>query len=335
MPSQVNEMTRDLGAFVDTQECYDALIQADVNNDRRVTADEYVTVLQILGPPGFLENVTDFAELPYRIKTTFNALACLCTRQGETNDCCLGDNAHISTNGAAPGETPTPEQSAYLSTVCVATIRSITAVLEPTSEPSSAPSIRPSSIVPTVEPSVVPTELVPMPSSSPTSNPPTIMSVRPTATPSAAPSNTGDLPAPTVMPTEFVSIPSEIPASAMPSSSPTSSPPTTMSVPPTAKPSAAPSNPGNTSAPTTTPSPTQSSPIPIPVAYVIQVPNGENVPLTEQDIGNLEAAMDILAPLVADEVFNSNRRLRRRRLEVTVQLPTSIVGTIETGMLSE
>ena len=45
--------------------------------------------------------------------------------------------------------------------------------------------------------------------------------------------------------------------------------------------------------------------------------------------------MDILAPAVADEVFNSNQRLRRRRLEVTVQLPTSIVGTFETGMLSE
>ena len=69
------------------------------------------------------------------------------------------------------------------------------------------------------------------------------------------------------------------------------------------------------------------------MAYIIQVPNGDNVPLTAQEIDDLEAAMDILAPEVADEVFNSNRRLRRRRLDVTVQLPTSIVGTFETGML--
>jgi hypothetical protein len=108
-----------------------------------------------------------------------------------------------------------------------------------------------------------------------------------------------------------------------------------MPVPPTAQPSASPSNPGDTPAPTTTPSPTQSPAIPVPVTYVIQVPNGDNVPLTEQEIGDLEAAMDILAPKVADEVFNSNRRLRRRRLDVTVQLPTSIVGFIPTGMLSK
>jgi hypothetical protein len=108
-----------------------------------------------------------------------------------------------------------------------------------------------------------------------------------------------------------------------------------MPVPPTAEPSASPSNPGDTPAPTTTPSPTQSPAIPIPVAYVIQVPNGENVPLTQEEIGDLKAAMDILAPKVADEVFNSNRRLRRRRLDVFVQLPTSIFGTIKTGMLSK
>ena len=150
MPSEVEQMMRELGdivdvtGFLDTQECYDALIEADVNNDRRVTADEYVTVVQIMGPPGFLENVTDFADLPFRIKTTFNALACLCTRSGGASDCCVGDNAHISNEGAAPGETPTPEQSAYLFTVCLATIRSINAVLEPTSAPSLAPSIMPS-----------------------------------------------------------------------------------------------------------------------------------------------------------------------------------------------
>ena len=82
MPSKAEQMTRDLGGFLDTQECYDALIEADANNDRRVTSNEYVTVLQILGPSGLFENVTDYTQLPFRIKATFGALACLCTRQG-------------------------------------------------------------------------------------------------------------------------------------------------------------------------------------------------------------------------------------------------------------
>jgi hypothetical protein len=72
------------------------------------------------------------------------------------------------------------------------------------------------------------------------------------------------------------------------------------------------------------------------VAYIIQVPNGNNVPLTEAEISDLEGAMDILAPQVADQVFNNNRRqLRRRRLAVNVQLPTSIIGTFDTGMYNE
>ena len=154
MSSEMDQTTRDLDGFLDTRECYDALIEADVDNDRRVTSNEYVTVLQILGPSGLLENVTDFAELPFRIKTTFNALACLCTRQGGTSDCCSGDNAHISNEGAARDETPTPEQSAYLSTVCIATIRSLNS-LEQTPAPTFlTPTVMPSVIVPTVEPSM-------------------------------------------------------------------------------------------------------------------------------------------------------------------------------------
>jgi len=267
--------------FLDTQECYDALMEADVApQDRRITADEYVTVVQLMGPEGFLAGVTDFADLPFRIKTTFTALACLCTRAGGAEDCCVGDNAHISNEGAAPGETPTPEQSAYLFTVCLATIRSIGAVID-TVAPSTVPSAMPSVLVPTAVPSVAPTALVPLPSDSP---------------------------------------------SFMPSPAPTVTPP-----PPTAAPSASPSSPGDTPAPTTTPNPTQSPRIPVPVAYIIQVPNGDNVPLTEQEIDDLEAAMDILAPQVADEVFNTSGRLRRRRLEVTVELPTSVIGTFQTA----
>lgn len=276
-----------VGSFLDQQECYDALTDADVNMDRRVTADEYVTVVQLMDPSGFLENVTSFAELPFRLKTTFNALACLCTRSGGSEDCCVGDNAHISNEGAGPGETPTAEQSAYLFTVCVATVRSINSVLEPTAAPTTEPSAMPSSLVPTIEPSAAPTALVGVPSASP---------------------------------------------SATPTTSPTTTPPTVMPVPPTAEPSAAPSNPGDTPAPTTTPSPTVSPDIPIPVAYAIQVPNGDNVPITKEEIDDLEAAMDILAPAVADEVFNNNRRLRRRRLDVMVELPTTIVGKFGIGM---
>lgn len=272
----------DVTGFLDTQECYDALIEADEPPpDRRITADEYVTVVKLMGPPGFLEGVTDFSDLPFRLKTTFNALACLCTRAGGASDCCIGDNAHISNEGAAPGETPTPVQSAYLFTVCLATVRSIGAVMD-TNAPSTEPSMMPSVLVPTTEPSMMPSTSESLPSESP--------SVSPTG-------------APTVTP-----------------------------LPPSPVPSSAPSNPGDTPAPTMTPSPTTFPLIPVPVAYIIQVPNGDNVPLTEQEISDLERAMDILAPAVADEVFNSGRLRSRRRLDVNVQLPTSIVGTFAAGM---
>lgn len=285
------EIRRELGevvdvtGFIDTDECYAALIDADEDGDRKVNSTEYVTVVKDLGPPGFLEGVETFGELPFRIKATFNALACLCNRAGGASDCCVGDNAHISNEGAASNETPTPEQSAYLFTVCLATIRSIEAVVD-TVSPTFAPSDMPTGLEPTAFPSGAPTELVPVPSS----------------------------------------FPSETPSTLAPSSTPTTVP--------SGAPSALPSTPGDTPAPTSTPSPTLSPRIPIIVLYVILVPNGNNVPLTPQEIADLEAALDILAPQVADETFNTKRRLRnRRRLEVLVELPTSVIGTFQTGML--
>jgi hypothetical protein len=49
--------------------------------------------------------------------------------------------------------------------------------------------------------------------------------------------------------------------------------------------------------------------------------------LTSEEEQDLEEAMNILAPEVANEVFNSKRQVLRRRLEVSVELPTSIFGT--------
>jgi hypothetical protein len=233
--------------FVDQQACYDALIAADADLNRKITANEYVTFIQLTGPEGFLPNVTEFGDLPFIIKATFNALACLCSSAGGDSQCCVGENAHISNAGAAPGEIPTEEQAAYLFTVCLASERAIEEVLT-----TQSPSF--------------------MPSSSPTSQ-------EPTMAPSASPSIAS--PEPSLQPT-------------------------------------------------TTQAPTAPK-LPVEVFYVVQVPNGKDMPLSKSEITDLSEAMDILAPVVANEVFNNRRIMLRRKLEVSVELPTSIVGTIDGG----
>lgn len=252
----------DVGNFEDLlaaeQECYDALIAADANFDRKVVADEYVTVIQMLGPEGFMSNATSFADLPFSIKATFNALACLCGDIGGNSLCCVGDNAHISNAGAAPGETPTPEQYAYLQTVCLTIELSIDQVLASTI-PTFAPTMSPTTQAPTIAPTKAPTGA-------------------PTGAPTATPT-----PAPTIAPV---------------------------------------------ATPVPTPAPTSPPKLPVQVTYLVQITSGT---LTSEEEQDLEEAMNILAPEVANEVFNSKRQVLRRRLEVSVELPTSIFGTTPAG----
>jgi hypothetical protein len=51
-------------------------------------------------------------------------------------------------------------------------------------------------------------------------------------------------------------------------------------------------------------------------------------------VGDLELAMDILAPNVAVGLNNNNSSVRRRRLTVSVDVPTSLDGVIAASKYS-
>lgn len=89
------------------------------------------------------------------ISSKFNLLACRCHLYGDGEDCCHGDNAHISLQRAR-------SDSSFLYSICELTQSAIENALEP--EPTSSPS----GILPTQRPSVTF-----VPSSSPTMHPTT------------------------------------------------------------------------------------------------------------------------------------------------------------------
>ena len=83
-----------IDGFNDVDECYEALETADEDGDRLIDAEEYVTVVQELAPPGSYDHVESFAELPFVLQTTFGILACLCRESAGDDACCVGSNAH-------------------------------------------------------------------------------------------------------------------------------------------------------------------------------------------------------------------------------------------------
>eukprot|EP00542_Grammatophora_oceanica_P016485 CAMPEP_0194026742 /NCGR_PEP_ID=MMETSP0009_2-20130614/1028_1 /TAXON_ID=210454 /ORGANISM="Grammatophora oceanica, Strain CCMP 410" /LENGTH=1050 /DNA_ID=CAMNT_0038665585 /DNA_START=215 /DNA_END=3367 /DNA_ORIENTATION=+ len=271
--------TLTVGPFVDTDSCYAAMLDADVDGDRALSGDEYVTMVQDLGPPGFMDDVTGFDDMPLALQGTFNSLACMCSGV----DCCVGDNAQLSTVGAAPGDNATDSQTSFLFSVCMQTEISIEFVLG-----SPAPSFSPTS-----SPSAAPTETPEEPSAEPTVTPDA-----PTVSPTGSPAPSTQVPtaAPTLQPT----------TTAFPSVSPTST------IPPTGPPSAAPSSP---------------TVVPVMALYDIII---SPTAAPESYVPGLIAAMDQLAPEVADETFplQSVRSRRNRRLVVSIALPTQIVGII-------
>jgi hypothetical protein len=68
----------------------------------------------------------------------------------------------------------------------------------------------------------------------------------------------------------------------------------------------------------------------VTTTYSISVEDGVAIPLTSDEVGTLEEAMDILAPSVADVTFPDGGRVRRR-LSVKVTLPTTVTGLIDDG----
>jgi hypothetical protein len=111
---------------VDLDRCFEALRQADTNNDLKIDEGEYNDFLQLFGPVGFL---AELEERPLVLRGQFYAVACMCLQRGEDSDCCIGDNAVIDISGARDGATQ--EDQDYLQTACTLTQRAIDSAQSP------------------------------------------------------------------------------------------------------------------------------------------------------------------------------------------------------------
>ena len=292
---------------MDVEKCYAALQTADNNpRDERVVADEYVTFVQEMAPPGgFFDDAEVFQDLPLRLQTNFILLACLCEGAGEGENCCVGDQAHISTSGSAPGEIPTPEEQSYLYRVCFLTDVAITETLSseaPSVEPSASPTLSPvdPSDAPTMTPTLAP---VPGPTESPTEGPTRMPSASPSAPPTMSPTVTPPTPDPTPGP-------------------PTLSPSQEPTVSPSASPTEAPTFEGQTRPPTEA----QGIDIEVSVSYDIAIVNG-NANSIDTPSDELLAAMNDIAPAI---LSGRRRILRQGRKLSSVDTDATSIDSLET-----
>ena len=104
--------------------CHAALLNADtdVSTPGSIFPQEYVAFAQLLGPPGLIETVERFFDLPIPYTTAFFGLACLCnnpTYGGDPNDddCRLGQNTSVRIP-AVPGVEQSMEDFRYLYLIC-------------------------------------------------------------------------------------------------------------------------------------------------------------------------------------------------------------------------
>ncbi|KAG7372444.1 hypothetical protein IV203_018587 [Nitzschia inconspicua] len=173
------------------QDCASNLYSSDADGNRQVDSEEYVTFVKLEGPESFLPNVEFFVQLPIMLQSNFYTLACFCRSQGGASDCCVGNNAHMSTSGTGPGEIPTDQQANYLNLVCGLTAQAINlAVSEQTSSPTE--------FSVSVSPSVAPSVAITIPETQAPSR-------TPSETPSQMPSS-GTVEPPTSIPTESATI---------------------------------------------------------------------------------------------------------------------------------
>jgi hypothetical protein len=340
------------GSFVDTERCYAALDQADVNADGKITADEYVTVVQLLGPPGFVDYATQFLDLPRPLRQSFNLLACICTIEANNENCCIGSNAFVSSKGTHSGETPDPDQEVYLFTVCLTTSNAIENTLG-TFPPTTSPSTFPTGVTtsPTFLPSSAPITPKPITMAPITTMPTTIAPITPIPTTGAPITPKPITSAPiTAKPTTMSPITPKPITMAPITPLPTTTAPITLA-PITLSPTSISPNtmvPGGTPFPTISAAPISKAPVPISTQpstispstllptntlfvvetkYIVAFKNG----VTDDGDKDLQSAMYILASQVAAEAFPDprSRRLfyRNRRLVVGVDA-TNIVGKI-------
>jgi len=147
------------------KKCMEALQSVDSDNDNKINGDEFVEMVKLMSPQGFLEDATEFGDLYLGIKMAFTL-----------NAVGLGNAAHIPKDGI---ENPTNDQIKYFIEVCLAAEKSINDILGPSMPPSMAPSFAPVTSEPTT----------PIPTWEPTYSPvtPAPTTGAPTKTPTSAP----------------------------------------------------------------------------------------------------------------------------------------------------
>ena len=293
--------------FVDPAVCYPALSNADTDGDDMVSAEEYVSFVQDMGPDNFLSDVSTFDDLPTVLQSNFLALACLCQTDPDDDSCCIGGNAGLKADGSSSGEEPSAAEESYLFLVCSLTSNSIDRVLM--------------SVPPTVAPTQEPTVAL---TTAPTSSPTAALTMAPTSSP------TVDLTtAPTIALTDTPTISqTAAPTTISQTAAPTTLAPTREPGVPTVAPTLVPTATPTTAGPTTTPIPVQ---VPVDVTYEIGVRLGGE---SEVYLSELVGAMDSLAPAVLSDVLEDLRRrlLRGGRRLQSLTFPTTAGIVKEIGM---
>ena len=301
--------------------CYDALYLADLNKDSQVDPNEFVTFVQLLGPPGFLADAETFDDLPLIMQSNFIILACLCLQiPGSSSQCCT-TNPHIDNTGTWPGQVPTPPQEQYLYQVCFLTGTSIDRVMAsqtpteapvnptdrpnepptpppPTEEPSVATEPPTVSFSPTISPAGETDEptLTKTPTASPVMNETDIPTASPVMNETMVPTGTPTTPDANVTDAPTVMVPTERPTPAPTNTRPSLRPPPTR----------APSVPPTTVAPSSTPPPVASDEVAV-VNYSIGIRNASVTTVDSSEyVPYLIESMDILAETIEEE-WNANQ----------------------------
>ena len=352
----------EVGGPVFTEECYANIVTADANNDNRLSQNEYLTYAQLQGPPGLIDDVQSFQNLPGEYRAVFTTLACLCSDPvfgGNPNSptCCVQDQS-IRVPGP-PGDMQSDQDLRMLFAVCALTDSAAREVantdaptIRPTAAPTSQPPIAtpsntPSSAptpTPTGTPTVGPTEMPVLGTRSPVTASQTTAPIAPTSFPTVSPTN-----APTNMPTSLPTVaPTKIPTSApttetdapttlaptgtptfsaapspRPSNSPTMEP--TISPAPTATPTTASPSAVPTSAPTLTPIQMQTF-VNFSVAFI----DGQSATDLADYYSDLVVAMDRLSDAVAADIWGQRRRLQEVASARALR-PTRIVEETTVG----
>ncbi|KAL3933235.1 MAG: hypothetical protein SGBAC_010482 [Bacillariaceae sp.] len=272
--------------FEDPQTCFDRLLSSDADSSYQLDRQEFIQFARLSGPPGFLQGVEQFEDMPLTLKSTFNALSCLCPGSSKTN-CC---NDLLNINGAGGDADEGEENELFL--VCSLSRVAIDYVAG-TDAPTIAPTV-------TIQPSPAPTiSASGVPTVSPTMSPSKSPTVSPSVKPSASPTTTAsDVPTtlPSATPTET--------ASGVPTLEPSPAPSLAPTTPPEPSASAAPSA-------TASEAPTGLPAIEESIEYRVGVKDG--VYDSEAFDSLLVRAMDSLAPEVLVATLGERRVLRRRR----------------------